>query len=177
MDGPRVLVYSTVFGGTMGTFEPEDRRGIVSVLDRATGAWKVFDPAKDFTTNVVTGMYAANGEILLTTTEGVYRWRHPAWELINTGAALKNPAISAVAGVGDEVWVGFSQQRFGEHGVPGDQPLQRKDRPVVLDVAGANSARQGRWATSRASRAKAWVLFPTNEYLGLRPAQWTWLPI
>ena len=169
VDGPRLLVYSTVYGGNGGNFGLEERRGIVSVLDRATGVWKVFDPAKDLTTNVVTGMYAANGEILLTTTEGVYRWRHPAWELINTGAALKNPRISAVAGVGDEVWVGFGQQRFGELGSQGISRYNEKSgqwswmspeelgtaRPVG-DIA--------------CVKGEAYVLFPTNMYLGPRAA-------
>ena len=92
----------------------------------------------------------------------MYRWRHPAWELINTGAALKNPRISAVAGVGDEVWVGFGQQRFGEIGSQGNSRYNEKTgqwswmSPEELGTA---------WPVREivCVKGETLVLFPTNR--------------
>jgi len=166
VDGARLLVYSTVFAGNDGgNFEYEVRPGLVSVLDTATGAWKVFDPAKDLTTNKITGMYAENGEILLSSTAGVYRWKNTEWQLINTGAALKNPVIASVAGVGDEVWVGYARPGYWEYGSQGISRYNEKTGQwswmspgeigtalTVGDIASVNG--------------EAYVLFPTNQYLG-----------
>jgi hypothetical protein len=171
VDGARLLVYSTVFAGNDGgNFAYEVRPGLVSVLDTTTGAWKVFDPAKDLTTNKITGMYGENGEILLMSTAGVYRWKNLAWQIIKTGAALKNPQISAVRCVGDEVWVGYGRQGFWDFGTQGISRYNEKtgqwswmspeELGTALPVGNIVCV-----------KGDAYVLFPTNEYLGPVPAR------
>ena len=170
VDGPRRLVYSTVFDFANGYWQ-EERRGVASVLDTATGAWRVFDPVKDLDADALTGIQVENGEILVTSNVGAHRWRNPGWELINTGAALKNSAISAVASVGDEVWVGYTKPGFGVFGTQGISRYNEKTGQwswMSPEQLGTASPVQQIVSVN----GEAFVLFVEREWLG-SAEEWT----
>jgi hypothetical protein len=164
VDGSRLLIYSTVFDFGGGHWDVR-RRGVVSVLDTVTGAWKVFDPVKDLDADALTGIHAENGEILVTSNVGVHRWRNPGWELINTAAALKNSEMSAVTGVGDEVWVGYNKPGFGVYGTQGISRYSEKTGQWSWmspeDLGTASPVQQ-----IVSVNGEAFVLFGAREWLG-----------
>ncbi len=164
VDGARLLVYSTVLDFASGNWKAE-RRGVVSVLDTATGAWTGFDPVKDLSADALTGIHVENGEILVTSNVGVHRWRHPAWDFINTGAVLKNSEVSAVASVGDEVWVGYNKPRFGVFGTQGISRYHEKTGQWLWmspeDLGTASPVRE-----IVCVKGEAYVLFAPREWMG-----------
>jgi hypothetical protein len=173
VDGTRLVVYSTVFDFGGGNWVVS-RRGVVSVLDTVTGAWKVFDPVRDFDADALTGIHAENGEILVTSNVGVHRWRNPGWEFINTGAALKNSEISAVTSVGDEVWIGYNKPGFGVYGTQGISRYSEKTGQWSWmspeDLGTASPVQQ-----IVSVNGEAFVLFGAREWLG-SAREWNFYP-
>jgi hypothetical protein len=81
---------------------------------------------KDLDADRVADMVAGEGEVIVTSNRGAHRWDagRKTWRRLDTGAVLRNPAISAVAAVGDELWVSYTNQAFG---VIGEQGISRYD--------------------------------------------------
>jgi hypothetical protein len=119
--GNRAFLFSAV-GGPLPSYHFEyHTTGRVSVLDFASGAWRIFDNEKDVGQDLLEGMVAERGEVLLLGNRGVSRWddKRGAWRFLDPRGELKNPMMSAAAPVSDDLWVGYTNQSFGVLGKQG----------------------------------------------------------
>ena len=98
--------------------------GKLSVLDLATGRWRVLGPQDGLDADELVQLVAEEGEVLVTSTRGVHRWdaRAGAFRFLDPKCDLRNPSLVSVTPVGDELWVGCTNQSFG---VIGDQGISR----------------------------------------------------
>src|SRR5207245_3991086 len=109
-----------------------------------------------------------DGEVLVASNRGVHRWLpvRRAWELLQTNAVLRNPSLAALTPIGNELWVGYTNQSFG---VTGQQGISRFNE------------RSGRWSyispeqigtrcpvrqIVSLSANDVWVLFHPRPWLG-----------
>lgn len=116
----QVFLFSQSQARVMGNWDV-DWAGMVSVLDTGAGRWRSFDTEKELAAYELRQMVASDGEILVMTDRGVRRWsqREQAWRALDPGGALVNPSVSAVVPVGNELWVGYTNQSFGVMGRQG----------------------------------------------------------
>lgn len=142
--------------------------GYVSLLNERSGKWRNFDLHGDVDVDQLNDLVYENGEILVTSNRGVHRWDAVAqvWRFLNPHSALKNPNLSAVTEVRDDIWVGYTNQSFGvtgEQGIScfieetGEWSYMDPDRigthcPVKRIVAMRNG--------------EVWVLFAPRQWLG-----------
>jgi hypothetical protein len=143
---------------------PQDVR--VSVLDEATGEWRDLDDYEHFAADHLLDFSAERGEIVVRSNRGAHRWDPDAraWQFLDPGCTLRNPNMSAAVAVGDELWVGYTNQAPG---VVGEQGISRFHE------------RTGRWShmlpdeTGTACpvrsivplpRGDTWVLFRPRPY-------------
>jgi hypothetical protein len=98
-----------------------DLAGLVSLLDMKAGKWQAYDVQKDFAAYKLQKMVAEDGEVIVLTDKGVRRWYEDKqkWIGLDPNSPLKNPSISAVTCVGNELWVGYTNQAFGVLGRQG----------------------------------------------------------
>lgn len=122
--GDRVFLFSQVAarGGYGGWNSPQT--GCISMLAPAAGRWRIFDAEKDFGANAVHDMIAEGGELFAVTDRGLCRWSAERWTTLETGSPVRNPAFRAAVAVGEELWVGYTNQAFG---VLGEQGISRYD--------------------------------------------------
>jgi hypothetical protein len=122
--GNQVLLFSTTATNHSSGNWNVPLAGALSLLEVDTGRWRLFDPQKDLDADELADMAAGEGEVLAWGNRGVCRWdaANKAWKKLDTGAALVNPAVSAVAAAGEELWVGYTNQLLG---VIGEQGLSR----------------------------------------------------
>ena len=94
------------------------------MLDLATGRWRVLGPQDGLDADELVQLVAEEGEELVTSTRGVHRWaaRAGAFRFLDPKCDLRNPSLVSVTPVGDELWVGCTNQSFG---VIGDQGISR----------------------------------------------------
>lgn len=122
--GDRIFLFSDVACRSVDGGWDWPHTGCISVLAPAAGTWRVFDLEKDFGVNAIHNMIAERGEVLAGTDRGLFRWTGERWALLDTGSPIRNPSMSAVVGVGGELWVGYANQEFG---VLGEQGISRYD--------------------------------------------------
>jgi hypothetical protein len=96
----------------------------VSLLDEATGEWRDLDDYEHFAADQLLDMFAQDGEVVVRSNRGAHRWDAAAgtWQFLDPGCTLLNPNMSAAVAVGDEFWVGYTNQSFG---VVGEQGISR----------------------------------------------------
>jgi len=126
--GNRVFLYSGV-GGPLPSYSFDYQlTGRVSALDLNSGAWRTFDNEKDVGQDLLNEMVAERGEVLLLGNRGASRWdaKAEAWRFLDPGGELKNPMMSAAAAVGDQLWVGYTNQSFGVLGEQGISVFDEK---------------------------------------------------
>jgi hypothetical protein len=124
--GNQVLLFSTTATNHASGNWNVPLAGGLSLLELDGPRWRLFDAAKDLDADELMDLVADDGAVLVSSNRGVHFWEadRKAWKKLDTGAALVNSAISSVAAVGEELWVGYTNQSFG---VTGDQGISRHD--------------------------------------------------
>ncbi len=104
--------------------------GHISMLDPASGQWRLFDTAKDFGALHLEQMVIQAGEVLAFTGRGARRWsgHDGEWAFLDTDSPILNPQLSAAAAVGEELWIGYNVQSFR---VLGRQGISRFDERTL----------------------------------------------
>jgi len=121
MAGDRLMLFSQTRSRRLSGNWRVQQDGHVSSLDPASGRWGAFDLLKDFDADVLLDLAAESGEVLVASNRGAHRWdaASGAWRLLDPGCTLRNPSLGAVTPVGDELWVGYTNQSFGVIGPQG----------------------------------------------------------
>ena len=124
--GNQVLLFSTTATNHASGNWQVPLAGAVSLLELDGPRWRLFDSLKDLDADDLVDMVAGEGEVLVASNRAAHRWdaARKTWRKLDTEAPLVNPAVSAVAAVGDELWVGYTNQSFG---VIGEQGISRYD--------------------------------------------------
>jgi hypothetical protein len=104
-----------------------------SVAKPAAASWRVFDTQKDIAAESLEEMVVEGGEVVVTSERGAHQFQPSArtWRYLDPQCVLVNPSLSAAVEVGDELWVGYTNEAFG---VIGRQGISRYDE------------RTGRWS-------------------------------
>ena len=165
--GDRVILLSRARSRRRGNWGgPLD--GHVSVLDLETKQWQALDVHKDFDADVLNDMIAEDREVLVTSNRGVHRWDPNAqtWRFLDPRCDLRNPALSAVTAVGDELWVGYTNQSFGVIGPQGisrfSEKTQRWTHVLPKELGTACPVRQ----IAALPGGEVWVLFKPRPWMG-----------
>jgi len=123
--GGRVILFSQLPRRATGNWWV-DTGGPISLVGLETGRWRHCRMREDFGAHWLRDIVAENGEIIVTSDRGAHRWdaRSESWRFLETGCPLKNPMLSAATPVGDELWIGYTNQGFG---FVGEQGISRYD--------------------------------------------------
>jgi len=118
--GGSVFLYSETFARASGNWRV-DMTGHISLLDPAEGAWRIFGAEQDFGAHVLDSMILENGELLAFTDRGAHRWSEDkqAWTFLDPQSPVRNANVSAAVTVGNELWIGYTNQSFGVIGHQG----------------------------------------------------------
>jgi len=121
--GGRVMLFSETHEHGTGNWHVR-MAGHISMLDPSTGAWRTFDAGKDLGAYGITDRHAEAGEVVAFTDRGAHRWLdgEGKWVFLDPLSPLVNPALYAAAVVGQELWIGYTNQGFG---VVGRQGISR----------------------------------------------------
>jgi hypothetical protein len=166
--GNEVILFSTVRSNWPSGNWDVPLSGVVSLLEPRTQRWRQFDTEKDFDADELNLLVAEEGEVLVASNRCLHRW-DPAgevWQLLDTHAVLHNPWLGALTPVGQELWIGYTNQSFG---VTGEQGINRFNEQT------------GRWSYMAPAElgtrcpvrqivtlpaGEVWVLFQPRIWLG-----------
>ena len=167
--GDQVFLFSQIRGVGLGGGWNAPLDGCISRLNLRKGEWKVFDAKKHLDADVVTGCVMEQGEVLIATDIGAHQWdeRTQSWRYLDTEYPLRNPALSAAAEAGDELWVGYTNQSFGLRGQQGISRFNEKTGKwsyMTPDVLGTGCPVRRLVALPN---GEVWVLFASRAQVEL----------
>ena len=125
--GEKVFLFSETYARSSGNWQVS-MDGHISLLDLSGGKWRTFDLEKDLAVFRLLHMVAEKGEIVALSDRGAHRWsaRQGKWVFLDPKSPLVNPNLSAAVVVGDELWVGYTNQSFGAIGRQGISRFNEK---------------------------------------------------
>lgn len=142
--------------------------GHVSLLDVRTKGWRVFDLQKDLNADQLMEMVAERGDVLVTSNQGLHRFDAgtESWRRLDSKCPLRNPTFHTAAVVGNELWLGYGRQSFGEMGQQGISRFsERTGRWSHMLPEQLGTASPVRRIVTLAG-GEVWVLFGQRPYMG-----------
>lgn len=109
--GDKVLIEYETYSKPSGNWFAATNRNLLQ-LQPAIGVWKSVDPDTTFDGGKVEKVVAEDGEIMAVTNRGVYCWlsERQKWRLLDPESPIKNPVITTAVLVGDELWIGYTDE-------------------------------------------------------------------
>jgi hypothetical protein len=145
-----------------------DYDGHIWRLELTNGQWREFKIDEDFQADEFYDLSGEEGEAIAWTNRGTHQWQggKQAWRFLDSGCALKNSALSAATPVGNQLWVGYTNQRFG---VLGEQGISCYDEEKGTwsyfspeDIGTASPVSE----IASTSSGEAWVAFSERPWGG-----------
>ena len=143
-------------------------KGQVSLLDLDSGKWRDYDVVKDLDADQLHKMVCDKGETLIASNRGLHRfdWKNDSWKLLDPRCDLKNSVFHAAAVAGDELWVGYGRQSFGQIGQQGiSRYSETTSKWSYMSPADLKTASPVRRIVTLPN-GQVWVIFGTRPWMG-----------
>ena len=143
-------------------------KGEASLLDLDSGKWRDYDVVKDLDADQLHKMTCDKGETLITSNRGLHRfdWKNDSWKLLDPRCDLKNSVFHAAAVAGDELWVGYGRQSFGQIGQQGiSRYSETTNKWSYMSPTNLKTASPVRRIVTL-SNGEVWVLFSMRPWMG-----------